>query len=351
MIKYLGSKRLLIPAISAAARHLANPGETALDLFSGTSRVGQALKTEGFAVQSNDLNAYAETLARCYVQADAAEYRSSAAEFLAILAEAPAVHGHFTKTWCEDSRFFHPDNGARIEGMRLRLDELKLDEPMHSIMLTALMEAADRVDSTTGLQMAYLKQWAKRALKPLELRLPQLLFGQGSVTRLDAAEAALRAGPVELAYLDPPYNQHSYIGNYHVWESLVLWDQPEVYGIACKRSDVRERKSDYNSKRRIHQAMSALLSALDARTLLVSFNNEGFISEDEMLELLRPHGEVALTRFEYKRYVGAQIGQHNLKGKRVGKVTHLRNRELLFAVAPKLDQAQQALQAAEQSMP
>jgi adenine-specific DNA-methyltransferase len=65
MIKYLGSKRLLIPALSAAAAELAKPGQRALDLFSGTSRVGQALKASGFAVCSNDLNAYAATVARC----------------------------------------------------------------------------------------------------------------------------------------------------------------------------------------------------------------------------------------------------------------------------------------------
>ena len=35
--------------------------------------------------------------------------------------------------------------------------------------------AADRVDSTTGVQMAFLKQWAARSHNQLELRLPDLL--------------------------------------------------------------------------------------------------------------------------------------------------------------------------------
>ena len=82
MIKYLGSKRLLLPALSAASFKLVQPGERVLDLFSGTSRVGQALKRCGFDVLSNDLNAYAATIARCYVQADAQTERSAAAEIL-----------------------------------------------------------------------------------------------------------------------------------------------------------------------------------------------------------------------------------------------------------------------------
>ena len=50
------------------------------------------------------------------------------------------------------------------------------------------------------------------------------------------------------------------------------------------------------------------------------------------------------------RYVGAQIGVHDPKGKRVGKVSHLRNRELLFAVAPTIQRAGAAVQAAERAM-
>ena len=69
-----------------------------------------------------------------------------------------------------------------------------------------------------------------------------------------------------------------------------------------------------------------------------------------MTALLVDHGEVAVTRFDYKRYVGAQIGIHNPKGERVGKVSHLRNRELLFAVAPSRDEAQAAVDAADQAM-
>ena len=39
--------------------------------------------------------------------------------------------------------------------------------------------------------------------------------------------------------------------NYHVWETLVRWDSPETYGIACKRVDARDpaTMSAFNRKR------------------------------------------------------------------------------------------------------
>jgi hypothetical protein len=109
--------------------------------------------------------------------------------------------------------------------------------PLYPILLTSLIEAADRVDSTTGVQMAYVKQWAPRSANPLTLRVPELLPGPGRAVLGDALEVAPDAGAFDLAYLDPPYNQHRYFTNYHVWETLVAWDAPEPYGVARKRID------------------------------------------------------------------------------------------------------------------
>ena len=62
--------------------------------------------------------------------------------------------------------------------MRDAIEARYLGDPLYPVLLTALMLAADRVDSTTGLQMAYLKQWAARAYNDIELRVPELLAGQ-----------------------------------------------------------------------------------------------------------------------------------------------------------------------------
>jgi adenine-specific DNA-methyltransferase len=334
MIKYLGSKRTLLPLIVETIHGLEQV-RSVIDLFSGTSRVGHALKGAGFRVQANDLNAYAATLARCYVAADQADHSEEAQGWIDRFNKLKGAPGYVTKTFCEDSRFFQPKNGARIDAIRGAIAEADLSEELEAILLVSLMEAADRVDSTTGLQMAYLKQWAPRAHKDLSLRLPNLLtraqHGKGTAHQLDAREAA-RSLSADVAYLDPPYNQHKYMGNYHIWESLVRWDKPEVYGTACKRIDVRERKSPFNSKPGIRGAMRDVVENLDVRHLVVSFSNEGFIPRDEMVELLSTRGEVQVITRDFKRYVGAQIGVHNPAGDRVGKVSHLTNKEFLFVV-------------------
>jgi adenine-specific DNA-methyltransferase len=335
LIKYLGSKRTLAPAIVDAVAGLRGAPGTVLDLFSGTSRVGHALKRAGWRVVANDHNAYAHTLARCYVAADREDVETDARKLIAELAALRGRAGWFTETYCEKARYFQPKNGARIEAIREAIAQKSLPPELEAVVLTSLMEAADRVDSTTGVQMAWLKQWAPRAANDLELRMPDVLpraaAGKGEAHRLEASEAAQLEADV--AYVDPPYNQHSYLGNYHVWETLVRWDRPEVYGRACKRVDVRERASPFNRKTEAKAAMERVLSAIRARAIVLSFSDEGYHDRRAIEAMLSARGRVTVIERDYKRYVGAQIGIYNPKGEKVGKVSHLRNTEFLFVVS------------------
>jgi adenine-specific DNA-methyltransferase len=338
VIKYIGSKRVLVPVIVGAVRELAGSG-TVLDVFSGTSRVGHALKSAGYRVLANDHNAYAATLARCYVQADAEDVLADAERLVREFNALPGEAGYFTETFCEKSRYVRPKNGARVDAIREAIARKGLAPELEAVMLVSLMEAADRVDSTTGLQMAYLKAWAPRADNDLELRVPAVLpragAGKGLAMCMDAMEA-VRTHDADVAYIDPPYNQHSYLGNYHVWESLVRWDKPAVYGVACKRVDVRERRSAFNSKRACAGAMRALLGAVRARALVVSFSNEGFLAREELEamlgELWDGRAKVRTIENDFRRYIGAQIGIYSPQGEKVGRVSHVRNTEFVYVV-------------------
>lgn len=329
MIKYLGSKRTLIPAILEAL----GPCNSVLDLFSGTSRVGQACKAEGKRVVSVDYASYAHTVATAHVQADRSTWEEEATKLIRDLNALPGNEGWFTETFCQKSRFLQPFNGARVDAIRESIAGRGLHPELEAIALTSLVEAADRVDSTVGLQMAYLKDWAPRSYNPLTLTLPTLYPGKDSLAVcMDAREAA-PLYEVEGVYLDPPYNQHSYLGNYHVWESLVRWDKPEVYGKACKRVDVKTRRSPFNSRVWCLEAFKDIVSkAKPIKRLVVSFSDEAFLNRAQVEEVLGQRGEVTTLAIPYKRHVGASIGIHNPQGEAVGKPGKRSNLEYLFVV-------------------
>ena len=169
VIKYLGSKRRLVPALTVLAE--ASGARTALDLFCGTTRVAQAWKRLGMEVTAVDSARFAHVLARCYVATDPQALpglTDRVADAVERLNAVPGRPGYVTATFCEASRYFRPENGARIDAVRDLIEREYAGDDLWPVLMTSLVEAADRVDSTTGLQMAYLKQWAPRAAQPAD---------------------------------------------------------------------------------------------------------------------------------------------------------------------------------------
>jgi adenine-specific DNA-methyltransferase len=331
VIKYLGSKRRLVPVLGEMFG--ASGARTALDLFTGTTRVAQEFKRRGGLATTLDVARYSEVFARCYIETDRDQVDlDPLAAVLEQLDALDGVPGYFTETFCTASRYLRPENGERVDAIRAAIEADHRDSPFYPVLLTSLIEAADRVDSTVGVQMAYLKRWAPRAHNRLTLRVPELIAGAGTARRGDALELAGTLGSFDLAYLDPPYNQHRYFTNYHVWETLVAGDEPEHYGVACKRIDARdhETKSPFNRKREMPEALRECIENVDARVVILSYNDESWISLDELFDLCSGRGAVVALAFDSARYVGAQIGVHNPAGERVGEVSHLRNREYLL---------------------
>ncbi|MDO5747435.1 MAG: DNA adenine methylase [Actinomycetaceae bacterium] len=413
MIKYLGSKRVLLPVLGTLAQGA--QVQTAWDLFCGTTRVSQEFKRRGIRVTANDLATYSYHLARCYIETDIASVDlDELSDTIARLNALPGKEGYVTQVFCRESRYFQPKNGMRIDAIRDCIEQDYKQSWMYSLLLTSLMLAADRVDSTVGVQMAYLKKWAARSFNDLELRIPQIPEGpSGYALCEDANEltkhcadakaagvlqkkksiddassspqastdaqgrslalfekdnavsgdtmrcsaSVLHDNPPDLVYMDPPYNQHKYFSNYHIWETLVRWDNPEAYGVARKRIDARDthNASPFNSKPRIYAALSQLFTScqtMGARMAMVSYNDESWVTRNAMELALEKAGweHVQTLGFESKRYVGSQIGVHNQKGHRVGTPGHDRNIEYIFLAGEKalIAEAIHALESSEQ---
>ena len=283
MIKYLGSKRSLVGVLGAIAQ--AAEAKTAVDLFTGTTRVAQEFKRNGLEVTASDLATYSDVLAKCFIEADANKVNlSELQEQLNHLNSLPGQVGYFTETFCIKARYFQPKNGERVDAIREELETNFKKHPNYYILLTALMLAADRVDSTTGQHMAYLKNWSHRSKHDLELVVPDLIPGSGSSV-LGRAEYVVSELPeVDLFYMDPPYNQHRYFTNYHIWETLVRWDKPEPYGVAMKRIDSRDatNHSIFNKRKLMPKAFVDVITKAKTKTIVVSYNDESWMEPYEI---------------------------------------------------------------------
>lgn len=336
MIKYLGSKRTLLPVLKSLLQ--ASGARTAIDLFTGSTRVAVAMKQIGMQVIAVDSASYSEVLSKTFIEINGTpKMQAELEDQIHYLRNIPSEPGYFTEVFCKKARFFRPANGERIDSIRERIESDYQGSWLYHPLLASLLIAADKVDSTTGVQMAYLKNWSRRSGAQLDLQVPQLLRGSGTALRADANEIVKELPQVDIAYLDPPYNQHRYFGNYHIWETLIRWDKPDYYGVANKRLDTRsdQNKSAFNSKKTMPAALSDVISNLKAETLILSYNNESWLSRKDLIDICSGYEKVEILDFDSKRYVGSQIGGYNKSGELVGRPGAARNLEHIVLAGSK----------------
>ena len=127
----------------------------------------------------------------------------------------------------------------------------------------------------------------------------------------DAQKTAelLSGHEVHVAYLDPPYNQHPYSSNYHVLNSVALWDKPPLSKTITPRtkSAIRldwrtERRSAYNYSGDASKAYCQLIKTLNARYILTSYSTDGTVPVEDLLSANSARGQVRLEMCGYKRY-------------------------------------------------
>jgi adenine-specific DNA-methyltransferase len=121
-----------------------------------------------------------------------------------------------------------------------------------------------------------------------------------------------------------------------VWETLVAWDAPEHYGVACKRVDVRDpaTSSVFNRRREAPAALARVVESVRAELVVISGSDEGWVTFGDLADMASGRGAVEVLAFDSRRYIGAQIGIHDLTGKKVGQVGHTRNTEYLVVAGP-----------------
>ncbi|MCL1818780.1 MAG: DNA adenine methylase, partial [Spirochaetaceae bacterium] len=125
------------------------------------------------------------------------------------------------------------------------------------------------------------------------------------IYREEAARAAEKAPPVDLAYLDPPYNQHPYGSNYFMLNLIAEYSEPR--GVSPVSGIPRAwNRSAYNKKAAACEAFADLVQKLKARFLLISFNAEGFISPARMLGILGAAGKTHVLQTRYAVFRGSR---------------------------------------------
>ena len=325
-IKYAGSKLKLLPMILARIRAL-DGVKTVLDGFSGTTRVSQALAQAGYQVTANDVSPWSEVFAQCYLKASQPDefYEKILAHLNALPAKDGWFSAHYGGAETDHKKPFRLKNMQKLDAVREGIDRLNLAWPDKCVLLTSLILALDKVDSTLGHFTSYLARWSARSGGDLMLKMPVRppYSPAHEVVRQDIFDV-IKSRRWDLAYFDPPYGSNNdkmpssrvrYNAYYHFWTTVIQNDRPPLFGAAARREDSRDKDNPFESFRRgpngrfeALNAVDRLLAQTDARYILFSYSSGGRIPREELLDALRAHGKLrAADEIDYQKNVMARL--------------------------------------------
>jgi adenine-specific DNA-methyltransferase len=350
LVTYIGNKRALLGLIRSAVedvrRRTGQDKLRILDAFSGSGVVSRMLKQYAAELVVNDTEDYARVISECYLANRGSTPTDVLAFTVGVLNRAvdgvgPASPGLIRRLYspCDadaigpgDRVFYTPENANRLDGYRRLLE----DEPpdIGSLLMGPLLSKASIHANTAGVFKGFYKDRGtgvgkfggsgadalERITAQITLEPPILSRFECDYTvhQMDANLLVSDVGGFDVAYFDPPYNQHPYGSNYFMLNLLVNYEEP---GEISKVSGIPTswRRSDYNVRSKALPKLRELIGAVDARFVILSFNDEGFVSPPEIREVLTEVGTVTEQRQPYTTFRGCR----NLRNRSAQVVEHV----------------------------
>ena len=329
-IKYSGSKLKLIPYILSIIHSL--PVRSVFDGFAGTTRVSQALVKCGYQVISNDLAIWSKVFGECYLKGSPTAEIQKKIDYLNAL---KGKTGWFTKYYggsANGGNAVHSDgkkkiwqihNTKKLDVIRPEIDKIADNSVEHSILLTSLILALDKVDNTLGHYASYLKKWSPRSFNKLQLFMPLIerKYNNHRVFNKDIFKTLPKV-KTDLSYFDPPYGSNNekmppsrvrYASYYHIWKTICLNDRPQLSGQAYRRVDCSDQKTgsvfeefrkNKEGKFIALKAIEKLITECSSPYILLSYSNGGRATKEEICDIIEKHCQtIQLFAIDYKRNV------------------------------------------------
>ena len=328
-MNYIGSKYSLRDFLEEGIlKNVNSDCKVFCDVFAGTGVVGTHFKQKGFKIISNDIQYYAYCLNRALVGINqepafdgvldnlipATRFCDATNIVLEYLNTLNGKSGFIYRNYCPGGtekaefkrQYFSDENGMWCDAIRMQIEDWwrtgKLTEDEYFYLLASLIDAADRVANTASVYGAFLKHIKKSALKPLQLKRLAIYESDGDheVHNVNGQELVKRLS-CDVLYMDPPYNHRQYCANYHVLETIARYDDPDLKGVTGLRPQ-DDQKSDFCMKRRALPAFEEMVRKTSARYVFLSYNSEGIMGKDEILQTMGQYGKVDLMTRDYQRF-------------------------------------------------
>ena len=311
-LRYIGSKARISEVLLDFIGKPSSNQRVFVDVFSGTGVISRAAALRGWRVIANDylycssLITTAQLLSPDDVKfAPLGGYEAALARLNAVDPVEGFIYREYTPSGRsvsgQERRYFTVENGARIDGIRGRIEDWRrtrqISELERALLIADLLGAANHVANIAGTYGCFLRAWEPAALKPLKLAARTLLPYAVDFRVLNTDSFLLNCPAESVAYVDPPYTKRQYAAYYHILETIAKGDQPRVEGVTGLRP-WKDKLSDFCYKQRALRALERLMDRVGSRRIVLSYSSEGHMGLASVEKLLTQMGSVRVKEIE-----------------------------------------------------
>lgn len=316
---------------------------TFFDIFSGSGIVSRYGKAKGFKVLANDLEIYSKTINESLLNTSPKEANiifrkvieninscfglnlstkkdtyQTVIDYLNTLKKPKKEDSfYFSKHYApkntndfnfdKERLFYTQENALIIDAIvEIIYDKKIFSKRAKNIILASLMYMMTRHINTSGTMKGFHNGWGgptqtalHRIMAEIQFKKLPLIDGESANVYQDYAEKVFineKIGEVDIIYADPPYNQHQYSANYNHLITICKndkYDPGEVKqgsraGIRTdhNRSDFCKSIKNEENIRYAEKAFIDFINNIKCKYLVVSYNNEGILKIDKLLDIL-----------------------------------------------------------------
>lgn len=321
-MNYIGSKYSIIDFLKSSIgktlelnHESKTPREMVFaDLFAGTGVVCGSFKEQGYSIIANDIQFYSYVIIKHIIENNGNLDENRCQHIIAELNNVDGVEGFIYKNYSYEGTvgqefrrmYFTEYNAKKCDAIRIAIEDKykanEISDNEYYFLLGSLINSIDKYANTASVYGAYLKKIKKSALREMQLVPLPIVHGQVDckVYNEDISELVKHVSG-DILYLDPPYNARQYCTNYHLLETIAMYDNPIIHGKTGLR-EYAEQKSVFCDRRKVEKAFADLIKNAQFKYIFLSYNNEGLMSFETIEKIMKKYGKYKVYIKEHRRF-------------------------------------------------
>lgn len=321
-MRYIGNKSSLIDKIiDCLVRHnIYRENMVFFDAFCGTGAVSYALR-DIYNLILNDNLRLATTFAKGHIVGESCSFKELGFNPFDFFNSNKIIKEDFFYNNYAPTKsgrtYFSDYNAGRIDYFRATIENWysnnKINHNEYIYLLCSLQESISKVANVAGVYGACLKKWDPRALKEIIFQDPDSYIGGDKNVKPNDKEVVCYNNNIEdiiqnvncdILYLDPPYTKNKYTVQYHILETIIRNDKPQLYGKTGARK-YDGISTGWSTPYEVEVLFEKIIAKTRANYILFSYSTDGLMSKDYIINVLKRHcieETIETIEIPYKKY-------------------------------------------------